>query len=1291
VNRYFVGVVLLSVAAAFSNCAVETNEDVPWYDGGVTPREVKDASIPSAGATQGPVKDAGSDAAADADVVDAGPPAPTECHLAVSEETMPARTVTISGNELPSKRRIFVDDLFAMFRNYCGACHVDGNQGGYQIADRKSFPSEGRKAYWLGSMLRNDSLDLVMPPGSVGGKLAKDRPASDPMNELITLYKAWGRAGYPYYSFEQDIVSSDTSSDPAAGDAGVDSRLSSPYRFSPELATSMTNVGNCIADRGLYATETEKMQKMDEMFASLTPNHDGTLAEYIGLPARLEETDLFTFDSRELARVGVIAWAPTYPVFTDGARAVRHVRVPLGQSIVFHKDTQKFEIPEGTRFYKTFFKPVVEQDGSLHWKKTETRLIVSWADVDTRGVGRLAVTASFGSYVWNEDETEATLVVDPQRNGTPFRDHVMTYIDDEQAAQPIIEKNAPDPGYMLQSSGVLHRYAIPGDRRCMECHMGSPNKSFIIGFQPMQIKRRLQNEGGVIDPVSDDELSQLQRFMDYGLITGVDSASDISNLEDSQGERKPRNKYELKAQGYLLGNCANCHAPRGSMTIANPELTLDGTLILDFLPSATGGIFQFPLTRSSPRIVRGGPEATPIPYITPSLFDFPRNTKTTLGRLNAQKCATTEDQLQPDGTPYVTLYRKCILAPWRSLVYRGVDTPFTYSDDLALFPRMPAHTPGFDCQAPSIVAEWMVSIPAAWKTTFPNAFEETAYPSSSIPTGGSVFPIDTEPQPYTEVTPGDDGYTSAAAAAEQRLALYRFETKAAYSGYSRYAFCPGNEDIMDPSVLKDPVKNPVPIDAIVMNGGEFVMPADGVPQHVHWVILDQTQAPGDWYPRRFDWDSVLISRQFPKLTDAAALAAQAHEKMVVSALGSATISSELRSFATTKLPMTTWKTKASCNFQGIPTVADYNDARPAWMDETLPDSAAPVYLLSPGEYVHNLVCAHCHGVQADSAGREAATLSDMTGGYATVTNFKTGIGLPKNRLSVFGPFAGDGVSADDWAARYFSWMGLGGTTQKIPKSIIQVVATADVMGQPRKNAMAPTDANMLSTAESLCSLTLPADQDLSAVNPVDVAAEKSWDSAMSWLKSQGYGLIGMNGDEGLWWRLCAIDNPRPVRAMDARISSLGFVWEYNYSTGLYRAGDYPSDAPVADQLGRVTNGIATDNLSPWCLRVPRSGDERALADAWRARFPSRDGKTPIPYCPEKTSGGDPYIINSETRAAGGSSETVQGNPYLRTDELKTWAIRGGINAGIAAFLHVDLLTQGDVTPTPDYDECERLN
>ena len=58
----------------------------------------------------------------------------------------------------------------------------------------------------------------------------------------------------------------------------------------------------------------------------------------------------------------------------------------------------------------------------------------------------------------------------------------------------------------------------------------------------------------------------------------------------------PRNEHELVAQSYMVGNCAHCHNPRGFPTVNNPVLASK----LDFLPSATGGVFQFDMTLTSP-------------------------------------------------------------------------------------------------------------------------------------------------------------------------------------------------------------------------------------------------------------------------------------------------------------------------------------------------------------------------------------------------------------------------------------------------------------------------------------------------------------------------------------------------------------------------------------------------------------------------------------------------------------------------------------------------------------------
>ena len=138
-------------------------------------------------------------------------------------------------------------------------------------------------------------------------------------------------------------------------------------------------------------------------------------------------------------------------------------------------------------------------------------------------------------------------------------------------------------------------------------------------------------------------------------------------LEQSQGTRTPRNDQELVAQGYMLGNCAHCHNPRGYPTVQNPVLAN----VLDFLPAAgsLGGIFQFPLERYSPRIARGISGSTPIPYITPSLVDLPRS---------SECLPAVRSRIPSCRAPARTWVD---YAPWRSIVYRNIDSPFAYADD----------------------------------------------------------------------------------------------------------------------------------------------------------------------------------------------------------------------------------------------------------------------------------------------------------------------------------------------------------------------------------------------------------------------------------------------------------------------------------------------------------------------------------------------------------------------------------------------------------------------------------
>jgi len=348
-----------------------------------------------------------------------------------------------------------------------------------------------------------------------------------------------------------------------------------------------------------------------------------------------------------------------------------------------------------------------------------------------------------------------------------------------------------------------------------------------------------------------------------------------------------------------------------------------------------------------------------------------------------------------------------IMAPWRSLIYRGVDTPFTYSDDLALIPHMPMHTQSFDCRAPQIVGDWMVSIPAVYTG---DSLLEYALSSAM---NNNCISLDSSVQPYREVTRDQSQFQTAANAVTNRLYEYHNSPVASYADFiaptnenlypaqpsapSRYNYCPEHYDIFDPLVLKDPTLHPVPGDVTQTKDSQEIMPVDGVPDHAHWVVYDPTQIPGDWAPRRPDWDQVLVSNIFPSLgslTGTALVAAQtarAAEKVVVDELQSVTLSPAVRSLAQTLVPMGLWQAKSSCNFAGVPSASYYKTDSssgsahyPAvWMQQLAASNGLkdtdPVYAVTPGEAIHTMICSSCHGEKGDSAGRQATILSEITG------------------------------------------------------------------------------------------------------------------------------------------------------------------------------------------------------------------------------------------------------------------------------------------------------------------------
>jgi hypothetical protein len=590
-------------------------------------------------------------------------------------------------------------------------------------------------------------------------------------------------------------------------------------------------------------------------------------------------------------------------------------------------------------------------------------------------------------------------------------------------------------------------------------------------------------------------------------------------------------------------------------------------------------------------------------------------------------------------------------APWRSLIWRNVHTPFTYSDSLTLYPHMPFDTGGHDCRAGQWLGEWMASIPSVRK--HPQAIENFVSGEGQ----------DTDPQPYTEVLPDAPGYASAVKAAEARVEAFRKDP--------RYGLCPDNSDLVDPDVTAG--RFPTPRD----------VNADGVPDRPNWVVTDLTERKGLWEPRRIDWQDVLVATppKFPppdsiKDPGGAKLAAQ---KVIVEQLGSVHVS-DIAAFASTPFPLALWKQKDGCKFDGVDKVSSSKfagDARPLWFDIGEPSATAAVYSVLPGQAVYDMICINCHGPNADSLGRQADTLQNLTGGGARVANFRFGLfnptslddpydkpdlGSQLNRNRVFGKVNRPGVSADDWGGRYLAWMALGGTAITIPSVILEQVARTDVAGTPRTKVLlgkGDVSANMLQVAQQACRASLAAGLDF------DIAKRQP--------DRKSGQLIAKNGDAELWTKVCGLHNALRVQ----KISFFDGLGEFHakVNAGFYTAplctapgtpaGCFPSDAPVGDERGRIRPKLDADNLYPWCLD-PANVDAAQLT-AFAAEFGV--GGNPLPICP--------------------SSWVPPLDAESQLDAQIRWENRGAINAGLSVYTFLDQFVQGKVKHVL-YDQCELL-
>ena len=218
-------------------------------------------------------------------------------------------------------------------RQDCGTseCHGGENKPLLQSPDTfkmtlESFddrPTLGTEA--LERILSSDP-DRVMPPTTAGGDGSKRGP-DNPVRILGERLLAWQEAGFPD-AFEVSVN----------GEPIDPSLPEDPYLLSPQLGQKLTNIGSCVPRQATVPSGTQQeMEQKDALFATIGSSND--------LPDTLFETDLVSLESATLARRNVFSYAPTYTLFSDNAGKMRHVRVPLGETISYDAENKDFRHP----------------------------------------------------------------------------------------------------------------------------------------------------------------------------------------------------------------------------------------------------------------------------------------------------------------------------------------------------------------------------------------------------------------------------------------------------------------------------------------------------------------------------------------------------------------------------------------------------------------------------------------------------------------------------------------------------------------------------------------------------------------------------------------------------------------------------------------------------------------------------------------------------------------------------------------------------------------------------------
>ncbi|MGE0451190.1 MAG: hypothetical protein AB7Q29_16580 [Vicinamibacterales bacterium] len=236
-------------------------------------------------------------------------------------------------------------------------------------------------------------------------------------------------------------------------------------------------------------------------------------SDLLELPERLSQTGLFmtgapAIDPRNRS------YAPQYPLWTDGARKSRWVRLPSGGRIDARR-ADAWGFPVGTRFWKEF---------AFRGRRIETRML--WRSTPN--------TWTFAAYVWNDAQTDAVLAP-------------------ADGVRDVVEIA---PG---------KRHTVPSRDDCRTCH--DTGATPVLGFTALQLSDDRDPAAPHGEALAPGMLT-LRRLIDDHLLDPMDPRLAIER------PHIPGDPDTRAALGYLTANCGYCHNERSDLATVQFPLSM---------------------------------------------------------------------------------------------------------------------------------------------------------------------------------------------------------------------------------------------------------------------------------------------------------------------------------------------------------------------------------------------------------------------------------------------------------------------------------------------------------------------------------------------------------------------------------------------------------------------------------------------------------------------------------------------------------------------------------------------